>query len=84
MAHIKVVEPGEATDPILKRQYEAATKRAGSVAHVLQVQSLTPRILQAGVRFYQELMIQDASSSLTRAEREMVAVVVSARNECFY
>ena len=81
MSFIKTIPPEEATDR-LKRVYDAAVKRAGSVAKVLEVQSLNPKVLQASIQLYQAIMHDD--SSLSRAEREMIAVVVSVENECFY
>jgi len=81
MGFIKTIPPDEATDR-LKRVYDSAIKRAGSVANVLRIQSLNPKVLQAGVQLYQAIM--HAESSLSRAEREMIAVVVSVENECFY
>lgn len=81
IAWIETVPIEEARGP-LKRQYDRAVGRAGGVAHVLQVQSLTPKVLDAGVRLYQALMLEDGP--LPRADRELLATAVSQTNECFY
>lgn len=81
MAWIKTIPPEEATGQ-LKNLYDEASKRAGRVFHILRVQSLDPSALAASTRFYVTLM--QAPSSLSRAEREMLATVTSWANDCFY
>jgi len=81
MAWIKTIDPGEATGE-LKAEYEKAIRRAGKVFNILQVQSLNPRALEASMRLYLATMYGE--SGLTRAEREMLATVVSWANHCFY
>ena len=81
MAHIDTVPPDRATG-LLKRIYDAAVARAGRVFQILRIQSLNPPTLQASMTLYQATMF--GPSPLSRAEREMVAVVVSRANDCFY
>ncbi|MDR3673885.1 MAG: carboxymuconolactone decarboxylase family protein [Acidobacteriota bacterium] len=81
MAWIKVVEPEEATGA-LKQEYDVARERAGRVFNILKVQSLNPDALQASMQMYRATMF--GSSGLSRAEREMLATVVSWANHCFY
>ncbi|MGA3166126.1 MAG: carboxymuconolactone decarboxylase family protein [Terriglobia bacterium] len=81
MAWIKVVEPPEATGE-LKQEYDAALDRAGKVFNILKVQSLNPAALQASMQMYRTTMF--GPSGLSRAEREMLATVVSWANHCFY
>lgn len=52
------------------------------VANILGIQSLHPAALDAHYRLYRTLMF--GPSPLSRAERESLAVVVSAINDCFY
>ncbi len=82
MAWIRTVPPGEATG-LLKRLYDEAIARAGKVFNVLRIQSLRPQVLKAGIALYQELMLSPRSP-LSRAQREMIAVVVSRANGCHY
>jgi uncharacterized peroxidase-related enzyme len=81
MAWIKTVPPEEATGR-LKEQYEAAIKRAGRIFNIVSLQSLNPRVLEASIELYKAIMF--GPSSLSRAQREMIAVVVSKANDCFY
>jgi len=82
MAWIRTVPP-EAAQGLLARIYAAAVKRAGKVFNILRVQSLRPRVLQASTQLYAEVMLS-AESALSRAQREMLATVVSAVNGCHY
>jgi uncharacterized peroxidase-related enzyme len=82
MAWIRTIAPGEATG-LLKRLYDQALSRAGKVFNVLRIQSLRPELLRAGVALYEELMLSPRSP-LSRAQREMIAVVVSRANGCHY
>lgn len=81
MAWIRTVDPADAEGD-LKRLYDAATKRGGHVWNIVSVMSPNPPALRASMAFYAALMLGD--SPLTRAQREMLAVVVSAVNECHY
>ncbi len=81
MAWIKMVEPAEAEGE-LKGEYEQAVKRTGKVFNILKVQSLNPAALRASMQMYLATMY--GPSGLSRAEREMLATVVSWANHCFY
>lgn len=50
--------------------------------HILKIHSLNPESLRRHYEYYHHLM--RGPSQLSRAEREMIAVVVSAVNRCFY
>ena len=81
MPWIKTIEPEDATGG-LKLEYDKAMKRAGKVFNILKVQSLNPESLRASMHLYLATMF--GPSGLSRAEREMLATVVSQANHCFY
>ena len=81
VAYIRLIDEGEAEGP-LKRQYDAAVRRAGKVWNIVKSMSPNPPVLGASMRFYREIM--HGESPLSRAQREMVAVAVSATNHCVY
>ena len=81
MAWIKTVDVQEAQGP-LKRHYDAAIQRAGKVWNIVSSMSLKPDLLRSSIQLYQTLM--HGPSGLTRAQREMIAVVVSRVNDCYY
>ena len=81
MAHIRLVEPHEASGA-LKAQYDAAIARAGRVWNIVKTMSPNPPVLDASMRLYGAVM--KGESPLTRVQRELLAVVVSRTNDCFY
>ena len=82
MAWVRTVPPEEATG-LLKSLYDAAIKRAGRVFNVIRLQSIRPKVLRASTMLYSEVM-SGKENALTRAQREMIATVVSRINECHY
>ena len=82
MAWIRTVSPQDASG-LLRRLYEAGLTRAGKVYNILRIQSLRPKVLKSSTQLYLEVM-HSKESKLSRAQREMIATVVSKANECFY
>lgn len=81
MPWIRQIDVDAATG-LLKRQFEAAVKRAGRVWHILHIMSLNPPVLAASMRFYGAIMA--GRSPLSRVQREMLATVVAREAGCFY
>lgn len=81
MAKIKVIEHEEATGR-LKEIYDDLVYKRGKLAAVHKIQSLRPESIVKHMDLYLEIMF--SKSELSRAEREMIAVVVSAANNCSY
>lgn len=81
MAYIRVIDEDEAEGP-LAAEYRAARARAGKVFNVVKIQSLRPAALRRCIALYKQVMFGD--SGLSRAEREMLAVVTSKANDCHY
>jgi len=81
MAWIKTVSD-DAAEGLCKRIFDSAKQRAGRVFNVVRVMSLNPRVMRDAMTFYVSACMGE--SPLTRAQREMLAVVVSRKNDCFY
>ncbi len=81
MAHIRMIAP-EAAEGALKAEYALAMGRSGKVFNILKIQSLNAATLHASMALYVATM--HGPSGLSRAEREMLATVVSQLNNCFY
>ncbi len=81
MPWIRTIPEGEAGG-LLGQIYAEARERAGRVFEVLRISSLNPPVLHAFVEMYKALM--HGPSPLSRAQREMIAVVVSRLNGCHY
>lgn len=80
-AWIRTVPPPEA-DGALAEVYAGIAGRTRSVAHILRCQSLHPEGLRDHYALYRTLMF--GAGALSRAERESIAVAVSAANGCRY
>ena len=81
MSWIEEVDVSEA-DGKLAEMYAALIKQRGKVSNILKVHSLNPAAMGDHLDLYMTLMFGE--SGLSRAEREAVAVVVSANNDCAY
>ncbi len=81
MAHLDLIDPDDATGP-LRDEYDAAVQRAGRVYNIVRSMSLRPGVLKRSMELYKAIMF--GPSGLTRQERELLATVVSATNECHY
>lgn len=81
MSWIKEIEAAEAEGKLAEIYADLVEKR-GKVSNILKVHSLNPEAMAAHLDLYMTAMF--GRSGLTRAEREAIAVVVSATNDCAY
>ncbi|GIV26952.1 MAG: alkyl hydroperoxide reductase AhpD [Bacteroidia bacterium] len=81
MAKIKIIEYEESTGR-LKEIYDEIIKKRGKLAEVHKIQSLRPESIVKHMDLYLEIMF--SKSELSRAEREMMAVITSVCNTCKY
>jgi uncharacterized peroxidase-related enzyme len=76
-----IPDPGT-LDEDIAAVFAKAREKLGFVPNVLAAYSLRPDKLRNFMAMYNELML--APSGLSKLEREMVAVVVSSVNRCYY
>ena len=72
-------------DPLpedIARYYEVCEEKLGMIPNVLAAYAFEPDRLRGFSQMYNALMLGE--SELTKAEREMIAVVVSSLNHCHY
>lgn len=81
-AWIDTISDDDATGELRELYDRARDPRTGAVDHILQVHSLHPDTLRDHLALYVTTMRRP--SGVSRAEREMIAVVVSAINGCHY
>jgi len=81
MANIQVISYEQSTGK-LKDIYEDLIAKRGKLAEVHKIQSLHPDSIIAHMELYMTIMF--SQSPLSRAQREMIAVVVSSANGCEY
>jgi uncharacterized peroxidase-related enzyme len=75
--------PEEDADGELQELYDQLRDpEFGVVDNILRIHSLNPATLRDHFNLYRTIM--HGKSRLTRPEREMIAVVVSAANQCYY
>ena len=65
-----------------QKYFQICQEKLGMVPNVLTAYSQNLKQLEGFTRLYNELMMGE--SELSKLEREMVAVVVSSENKCFY
>ncbi len=79
----RLAVPDEAQLPDdVRALFDQMRAKPGFVPNVYRAYALRPQQLRGFVALYDSIMIED--SGLTKAEREMIAVAVSAQNHCFY
>jgi uncharacterized peroxidase-related enzyme len=78
---LRLIDEGKATGEVAEH-YAAAAERAGKVFNIVKAMSLRAGVLGASIELYREIMF--GPSPLSRTERELLAVVVSAANDCYY
>jgi uncharacterized peroxidase-related enzyme len=81
IARLHVPPEDEVADEV-KELWAKPLEKLGFVPNVLRVFALRPAHLLAWWAYYDELL--RGESGLTKAQREMIAVVVSATNRCHY
>lgn len=81
MAWIEVIDEAAATGE-LKAVYDAIEGQRGKLSNIVRIHSLSPQTMQAHIDLYMKIMF--GRSRLRRADRELIATVVSAANGCSY
>jgi uncharacterized peroxidase-related enzyme len=66
----------------LQKYFAVCEARIGFVPNVLAAYTFDEKKLRAFIGFYNDLMLEE--SPLDKLEREMIAVVVSSANRCYY
>src|SRR4051794_15050374 len=74
--------PAAELSPGMRGYFEKCMEKLGFVPNVLAAYAFDMPKLEAFVAMYNDLML--APSGLSKLEREMIAVAVSAQNRCYY
>ncbi len=81
MAWIEIIDEADAEGD-LKEIYDDIAVRRGKLSNIMRIHSLNPPTMRAHLELY--LKVVFGTSNLRRAERELIATVVSATNGCPY
>src|SRR5512143_3492280 len=68
--------------PDLQKYFALCDEKIGFLPNVLAAYTFDEKKLRAFIGMYNDLMLDD--SPLSKLEREMIAVVVSSANRCYY
>lgn len=74
--------PADPLPDATARYFDICQEKLGMVPNVLRAYAFDPVKLNAFTAMYNDLMLGD--SALSKLEREMIAVVVSSINRCWY
>ena len=74
--------PAAKLPPDLQAYFDKCQEKLGFVPNVLRAYAFDPAKLQAFIDMVDDLMLAD--SGISKLEREMIAVAVSAVNQCHY
>jgi len=82
MSWIEVIDDPEWDGALAALRGRVVDPKSGRVDHIMGVHSLNPRSLDAHDTLYRSAM--RGTATLRKADRELIALVVSAINECHY
>ncbi|MBL8658318.1 MAG: peroxidase-related enzyme [Rhodospirillales bacterium] len=84
--HVVKVElpPEETLDPDIVKYFGKCVDKLGLVPNVLRAYTGNPAKFRTFSAFYNQLMLDEETCALSKLEREMIAVVVSSANRCYY
>lgn len=80
--HALPVPEEDDLDPDIRKYFDICREKLGLLPNVLRSYSFRPERLRRFIDSYNEIMLSDGA--LTKLEREMIAVVVSSCNRCYY
>ncbi len=81
MPWIRVIEE-ETAEGKLKDVYDRVKQNRGKLSNIMQIQSLMPEVMESHLQLYMDIMFN--KSGISREEKELIAVIVSAINDCPY
>ena len=82
MARIEVIADDDWDGPLGELYPRVVDPTHGRVDHILAIHSLNPRSMAAHQGLYESAMA--GTATLRKAERELIALVVSLTNDCHY
>jgi len=82
---VKIALPDrESLEEDVRKYLEICEEKLGMVPNVLTSYTAKPQKFRTFTRFYNQLMLDEDDCTLSKLEREMIAVVTSSANRCYY
>ncbi|MAF95042.1 MAG: alkylhydroperoxidase [Rhodospirillaceae bacterium] len=78
-----VPDPADLPDDI-RKYFDICAEKLGLIPNVLSAYTVNADKFRTFTTFYNLLMLDEETCRLSRLEREMIAVVVSSANRCYY
>ncbi|HRK95938.1 MAG TPA: peroxidase-related enzyme [Rhodospirillales bacterium] len=84
--HVVKIElpPEDRLDADIRTSFGKCREKLGLVPNVLRAYTGNPAKFRAFAAFYNQPMLDEEACGLSKLEREMIAVVVSSANRCYY
>lgn len=84
--HVIKIElpPEEGLEPDILKYFGKCRDKLGLVPNVLRAYTGNPAKFRTFSAFYNQIMLDEETCALSKLEREMIAVVVSSANRCYY
>lgn len=82
---VKVALPDQdRLDEDIQKYFRKCSEKLGLVPNVLRAYTGNPAKFRTFTAFYNQLMLDEEACGLSKLEREMISVVVSCANHCYY
>ena len=82
---VKIPLPDQDTlDEDILKYFGKCKEKLGLIPNVLRAYSVNPEKFRNFSAFYNHLMLDEETTSISKLEREMIAVCVSSANRCYY
>jgi len=82
---VKIALPDrQALEDDVQKYLEICEQKLGMIPNVLTSYTAKPQKFRTFTRFYNQLMLDEDDCNLSKLEREMIAVVTSSANRCYY
>ena len=82
---VKIDLPDQNTlDEDIQKYFDKCQEKLGLIPNVLRAYTVNPEKFRTFASLYNQLMIDEETTNLSKLEREMIAVAVSSANRCYY
>ena len=71
-------------DADIQKYFRKCQEKLGLIPNVLRAYTINPLKFRTFAAFYNQLMLDEETCGLSKLEREMISVVVSSANRCYY
>lgn len=74
----------DSLDEDIQKYFDICQEKLGLIPNVLRAYSVNPEKFRTFSALYNQLMLDEETTNLSKLEREMIAVSVSSANRCYY